>query len=1012
MSPAANSETLVLPNGGAMTYSHADGGDLAKGPRATNGAGRGSGKAPFRHIDDIVSVTVSIDPHTPLRRLLEIGDSSMRQALTFNQFGRPDMALQEYIKAFTIAVDKVPKHKDYPSLKADRGDLNRMYQALKVKITNSGAIFDKVKEEIKDDNMRSGAIPTRPHAEQLLSSLPSAPSATPRDRIARSELTSAYPSSNGLPTAPSSKPDTESVPGRRMKPTIHPKPESLHGNAIRSSSEQARPDLAARFAKLRKSNAPSHISLDSSVPTMPKMPDAIYSPARGTMSPEVANLPSSLPRGMLSRTNSIASAPSLASRTSMDSTFKSFGREQFAAAHTYGQAQDAAPGTKVRIPRGDAITVNELVRCMGFGDANVKILLIDVRDRESFQEGHIMSQKTICIEPSVLEREHISVDEILDSMVLSPDQEKEAVENRNHFDLVVFYDQSSQSIPTRSRTTDKEGIVLYNLQQALSNYSELALKNVPKLLIGGLDAWVDTVGAQSLAKTVPNTGNARSTTTRRRMGTRRLKPEERKEVEDMIARDQTAVDYATSVEAVMRRYPSIKTGPESMMSSGQDDSSGLSDIGGDAFLKDIATRPPVRPKPSVARTRYSGLESREEAPAGVAMQAAAVGRLTGLVNPGSWCYSNASLQALLASAGFSDELVDASWPTRYQPNVPHNHPSRNQLMCKILGNLFQWLSRREFPQLKTTTLMHYLRSIHEGYVPTGRTEVLRFGDKNQHDSDEFATFIMGQLAAETRITVPNKQNINVGNLDSLRGAVLQTWVARGDLSFVHKYWHLVEVSELTCNSCGERTHVANPNSSLTVHVPREHNNGTMALGLADYFGPEPVYSTCDSCSKQGKQLQRRIARFPPLLRVSIGRFLTINNGDEDRGDRERQIPIKNLNHFQFPETLDLAQYGSSREDRRQIGAQIEGEAGEGFDVGTVYDLYAVILHNGPDANSGHYIAYINLGADDWWNCNDTHITKVNGFKSIAQSLYRCQGKSTPVQTYYRRRDYTYQRPPQ
>ncbi|KAI1263220.1 hypothetical protein F5Y18DRAFT_418443 [Xylariaceae sp. FL1019] len=984
-----------------MTYNHADGGGLGKGPRATHGAGRGSGKAPFRHIDDIVSVTVGIDPHTPLRRLLEMGDSSMRQALTLNQFGRPDMALQEYIKAFTVAVDKVPKHKDYPSLKGDRGDLNRMYQALKVKITNSGATFDKVKEQIKDDNLRSGVLPTRPHAEQLLSSLPSAPSSAPRDRSVRSELTSTQPSANGLPPAPSPKPDSTSTPSRRVKPTIHPKPESLHGNAIRPSSEQARPDLAARFAKLRKSDTPSHTSIDTSVPTMPKMPDAIYSPARGTMTPEVANLPSSIPRGMLSRTNSMASAPSLTSRTSMDSTFRSFGREQFAAAHIYGQAQDAAPSTKVRIPRGDTITVNELVRCMRYGDANVKILLIDVRDRESFQEGHIMSHKTICIEPSVLEREHISADEILDSMVLSPEQEKEAVENRSQFDLVVFYDQSSQSIPARSQATDKEGIILYNLQQALSNYSELALKNVPKLLIGGLDAWVDTVGAQSLEKTVPNIGTARPTTTRKRMGTRRLKPEERKEVEDMIARDQTGVDYATNVEAVMRRYPSITAGPESMVSSGQDESSGLSDIGGDAFLKDIATKPPVRPKPSVARTRYSGLESREEAPAGIAMQARAVGKPTGLVNPSNWCYSNASLQALLASEGFADELIDPNWPTRYRPNVPHNHPSRNQLMCKILGNLFQWLNRRDFETLKTSTLMHYLRSIHEGYTPANGNNVVRFGDNSQHDTDEFATFIMGQIAAETRITVPNKQNINVGDPESLRGAVLQTWVAGADPSFIHKYWHLVEVSELECENCHYQTYVANSANSLVVHVPVAHNNGTMEAGLEEYFHEGIVDSTCDSCQNRGKNLRRRIARFPPLLRLTVGRYETDGQG----------VARKNFNPFQFPETLNFEEYASSRQVRTEIGAQIEGEAGEGFNVNPVYDLYAVVLHAGITPNSGHYMAYINQGNDDWWECNDTVVESLNGFRSFAQRMFRCERRLTPVQTYYRRRDYTYQ-PPQ
>ncbi|KAJ8122230.1 hypothetical protein ONZ43_g1519 [Nemania bipapillata] len=232
MSPVAYSGTPVTANS-AMTsnaYNHttASARNEPAGGNTYNG-GPGARKEPFRHIDDIVSVTVDLDPHATLRKVLEAGDSHMQQAVTYKTFGRPDFALQEYIKAFTIAVDKVPKHKDYPSLKSDRGDLNRQYNALKVKITNNGVAYDKVKELIKEDNLRSGVRPkkevNKSPANQLLD-MPNVPSSPPLRQSIDSH-------------------DSSSL-GRKSRPIVHPKPQSLHGNAIKPVSNKASPDLVAR----------------------------------------------------------------------------------------------------------------------------------------------------------------------------------------------------------------------------------------------------------------------------------------------------------------------------------------------------------------------------------------------------------------------------------------------------------------------------------------------------------------------------------------------------------------------------------------------------------------------------------------------------------------------------------------------------------------------------------------------------------------------------------------------
>ncbi|GAP92485.1 putative ubiquitin carboxyl-terminal hydrolase [Rosellinia necatrix] len=998
------------------------------------GGSSGSGKVPFRHIDDIVSVSVDLDPHAPMRKVLETGDAHMRQAITFKDFGRPDLALQEYIKASTIAVDRVPKHKDYPSLKSDHGDLSRLYHALKVKITNNGVTYDGIKEMIKQDNLRSGVCPKKIVSKasgNLLIDLPSVPSSPPSQRAIdtrRSLYTNHTHDSpgntyaNGHPIHPNPQPNDGPGLGRRAPPIVHPKPQALHGNSVKPAVNGHSPDLVARFAKLRDAQEPRNssssppsakpagpramplssrlpLSVQSSLPAMPKVPDAIYSPARGTVTSEVANLPSSTTRGMFSRTNSIPGPPS---RASMESTFKTFNGEQFATANTHGDPQTPTTSSP-HIPKGELITVKELLRYMtdSSASAGTKILLIDVRDRQLFDEGHIMSQNTICLDPTVLSRQDISASEIVDSMILAPQSEKLAFERRDEVDLVIFYDQDSESVPPRITGNIQETIV-FNLRQALVHYSfPKQLVHTPKLLVGGLNAWIDERGQQSLqtskTQSIVKHATLTSTSTRQRLRNRTLKPEEVNTFEAMIGRDENGdFDYIKSREDFMRRFPSLKE-PESMVSN---DQSGFSaqdtGLGGQEFLKDMTPMPPVLPKPSVARTRYSGLQSADEhpPPGGFAMSATPSansqwgGGPTGLVNPHNWCYANSSIQALLACRGFVDEFLDSQWPTKYRPDVSPSDPAYNQLMCRILGNLIQWLSQKNFATMKASTLMHYLRTIHTGYQ-TSSGQTIRFGDSNQHDSDEFITFVFGQLEVETRIRVT--KNI-LPQLDTTQpiGFIADRWGNRTNNTIVSRHWYLMELHTLTCKRCKARNFIAEESERYEFAAPSNHNNGTLQDLVKEHFDDQEVDSECDKCKSRGKIMQKRIVRLPPLLRVGIQRT-------------DQTSSIKLLNPLEFPfDEFRLDRYALNWEQRAQIASLLGGEAADGFDCPPRYSLFAVVAHAGENLNAGHYISYIRTDDGKWTQCNDTRITTSIPPERAKRLLYSCDKNYTPVQLYYRR----------
>ncbi|KAJ3580258.1 hypothetical protein NPX13_g313 [Xylaria arbuscula] len=1008
MSPVAYSGTVVAPSNSSMlsnNRSHATE-TTGKGPTGGFGYGgnSGSGKAPFRHIDDIVSVSVDLDPHTTLRKVLEAGDAHMRQAITYKDFGRPDLALQEYIKAFTIAVDKVPKHKDYPSLKSDRGDLGRLYHALKVKITNHGVTYDRIKEDIKEDNRRSGVLPTKAAVkslDNLLLDLPSVPSNPPSQN------------------SPSNAHDV-SNPSRKAKPAVHPKPQALHGNLIKAGQENASPDLMARFAKLRDPQdsrinplsppsakpagprAPpftqrSPLSVRSALPAMPKIPDAVYSPARGTVTSEAANLPSSTPRGMFSRTNSVVSVHGTSSRASMDSIFRNLNGEQFVTAHTYGEPEISST-ISLQIPDGDLITVQELLRYMRDGSTSIKILVIDVRDRQLFDEGHIFSQNTICLDPTILSRQNISASDIVDSMILAPASERSALERREEFDLIIFYDQDSKSIPQRiTRKTDEN--VIFNIHQALVHYGyPKQLKHAPKLLVGGLDAWIDEMGEQSLqtseTQPIPRQATSTSATTRQRLKNRTLKPEEVNTFEDLIRHDEDGdFDYTKSQEDFMRRFPSIRE-PESMISRVKEGLSARSSgSGGEEFLKDMSPMPPVRPKPAVARTRYSGLESAEEQPpGGLAMMAnppsiGSTGNPTGLVNPGNWCYANSSIQALVASRGFIDEFLDPQWPTKYRPDVPTDDPSHNQLMCKILGNLFQWLRQRSFPTMKASTLMHYLRTIHTGYRANG--QMLRFGDSNQHDSDEFITFMIGQLEIETRYKL-TKNTLSQIDTTQAVGFVADRWGNRTNNTIVSQYWYSLELHTFSCKSCRARNYVVAEAERYSFPVPTDQKGGSLAEFVDQHFETLEVESECDVCGSRGKTFTKKLVRQPPLLRMILQRT-------DQTSSKKLLTPMK------FPlENWDFKKHALDSDSVSQIASLLGGEAAEGFVSDTVYSLYAVVCHAGTTLNSGHYVCYTKTDKGTWTLLNDTRITTGISAATAARMFHTCENNFTPVQLYYRR----------
>lgn len=796
--------------------------DGANGIRLHGKEGIKANRRVIPHINDLLTVTPDVDRHAPMRRLLLEAENYAKNADTHLDFRRPDVALEEYLKAFIIAVEIIPRHKDYPELK--RSDYQQLWTKLQKRIKTQGPKFEQVKLEIKKDNAETGIQPRLSANDGLTFKVQHSDSAHEElERKAPEGVSNGhtFAEQDRAAHAEEAQVAVASSP-RKMPPRVQPKPNNLHGNTIKqvpTPPDQLKSlgaaDIASRFARLRTSDSPvpvqdprirtrpiippstngnpggikptvapnvpserplgprdmprvpqglparpQKLPLDVNVPSMPRAPDAIYSPSRGPGDvPGVGGMPRSSPRTSYNappRTNSMASLNGgLRTSTTIEDRSDYFSQSASKSMTTSGPI----------LPESTVVTAEDLMKYLKRGSQQLRVLLVDLRDREQFDDGHIMASSIICIEPIVL-RKGISGDDLAQSMVLSPENERSLFDKRNDFDLVVFYDQASKSEMQKANSSIDGGASLGDFSRAVFDYSydEKRLKRMPMLLVGGIDAWVDLMGPQSLATSETANAGPRSTKqtkpsrngavglTRSRAATRRktyesrpLTKEEESQWDETLKDEQVpspsvlknAVgenwSYAKTTEDFFRRFPEVAA-QESMTVPRKVDprppQKPLSttpapiDASHHEELNTLMPRPPTRPSPAVPRPSYSGISDRDGHSSATTLSSreahsnqigpppvqtlgdeVSVKGRTGLANFTNTCYMNSVLQSLSATPFLSWFLMTGDFEK--SENKPQRRAGETtdppQLMARNLANLLRHLWSGQFTYVTPKT---------------------------------------------------------------------------------------------------------------------------------------------------------------------------------------------------------------------------------------------------------------------------------------------------------------------
>ena len=93
----------------------------------------------------------------------------------------------------------------------------------------------------------------------------------------------------------------------------------------------------------------------------------------------------------------------------------------------------------------------------------------------------------------------MSVIDLEEAMILSPTREQELFYARDKNDIVVYYDQSTSDTGFINNPNSPKQLLLKTLYDAIDRFSySKQLQRAPLLLEGGIDAWIDEYGIQSL----------------------------------------------------------------------------------------------------------------------------------------------------------------------------------------------------------------------------------------------------------------------------------------------------------------------------------------------------------------------------------------------------------------------------------------------------------------------------------------------------------------------------------
>ena len=995
----------------------------------------------FPHVKDIIAAAQpTFDPSIALPEYLREAETCLQLSQTSMSFGKIDVAFREYLKASEILLNIIPRHKDFGFFDFNNQSWSQRNKSARNAVKSRGAEMEGVRKIIQDNNIRHNTQQQSTTSGVDAVALPASYTNQQQDRPP--SQASARSTSGGSQDIP------ESLRVPKARPTSVSKPEHLRGGSVDSTN-----DLSSRFARLRTNGttaAPAPGSLE--------MPDAANFMSNGVNGgpkpfgprdmPGIPPLPPKVPVAEMPKAPDPTFSAAQSARASREVRRPPTERKQT----YYGQPianisnpqlqrhKDEGQPYRPRTPNGVNLAIvsksnSAEIPHLDIIDAETlqhyiskyNVLLVDIRERAQFDEGHIFATSILCIEPLEL-KEGMSAEMLEERLVLAPDNEQNFFGRRDEFDLVVYYDQSTsdnsylRGSPIMTRAPHLRAF--FDTLYEFNHYKPLKDGRPPALLRGGLDAWVDLMGSHSLAtsRTAAMLGTTRqrpstmgpgrpvtrqrlvSTNSRFEVRDRRLRNQkfldeneqrawrQQAQQEEVVHNDEVHTSdgeyaeiedeqppspFVPDYESFLRRFPAMEQ--QSMVVPPR-----RPVVPAKRYEPPLLPSMPSRPTPAVPRPSYTGQSEIIHAQAPLARVTSASKQQlysssqglsrrriprTGLTNFGVTCYMNSTLQCLSATVPLANFFLDES---AYKRNVQKNWKGSSGIMPEIFANVIRSLWKGDVDMIKPTTFRNFCGRMNREWVID-----------RQQDAKEFFDFLVDCLHEDLNIAwerTPLKPLTTEQEMQRERYRITEAapieWqrYEHRDRSFISSLFAGQHASRLRCLTCNNTSTTYEAFYSISTEIPRSRP-GDIYECLQSYTKEERLAPDerwkCPHCKcERDATKQIILTRLPQFLVIHFKRFSASKTESARKIHSPIEFPLHGLNMDPY--------VMSPRQAEQQPTANGNGIADaekEGPDPATLppfsYDCYGVLRHLGSSGDGGHYISLVkDQGRGCWRKFDD------------------------------------------
>jgi ubiquitin carboxyl-terminal hydrolase 8 len=714
--------------------------------------------------------------------------------------------------------------------------------------------------------------------------------------------------------------------------------------------------------------------------SLPRAPSPIYSPARNIAAPSTITPPRSTARSIAIQ-NAIDSPPSYPQHL----------------LNGYTKPNKEPIKSNPELPETTIITAQELYDRLRV----YNILVIDVRPRAHFDEGHIYGKSVMCIEPMRLQY-GMSFEELQETLIYCSDTEIQMFERLSDYDLVVYHDQDTQSdsfLDGSPKNTSAPWLrALYEMLVTFND--RLPLCRLPVVLSGGLDAWIDLVGLQSLhtsetlqipnstltpkpPRRLPHRPSISHGTSSREIRMRRLQhydplnADEKRKWQEMIKEEEVkpadlreyqadgqeieeSPTYHRSIDDFIRRYPEASQVPVSMVRPVQDTRVRQMPVHSIPSI-------PSRPAPAVSRPSYGGVSDRDLSAVSPTSRQAIQGKTplytprlisslklprTGLVNFGVTCYMNSTVQCLSGTIDLSTFFLEETWRNYVQSK---NWKGSEGILPDIFSNLIRSLWKNDSAALRPKSLRTFCTRLNS-----------QWSQDRQQDAQEFLMFLLDCLHEDLNThwnrtalrPLTSEEELNRERMPINKVSQIE-WgrYSHRESSYISNLFAGQHASRLTCLTCRNTSTSYEAFYSLSLEIPQT-GSARITDCLKNYCKEEMLEPgeewKCPVCKCRREATKTiRITRLPKILVVYFKRFSGSLSGSTRKIHTAIDFPLFNLDLQPYMFDTRLPPEGDYPPD-------------PAITPPFLYDAYAVTRHIGGSLEGGHYIAMVRDAAKNVW----------------------------------------------